>query len=458
MSRGDWGDRLRRKSRDWDSMGKDIVPDAKTLIVHSARRDGSPRRKRAMGWPQGQRLLSAHLGKQMEEMRSQRRFRLKSVQKLYLVCYYVIPSVHEWKSWVSNMYSAGLEADVASESWLQELISSHVNGNQGSFPLEHPHGDIELDDAFDICPDEFVYAVPPFSLQPDEIYSPWIQAGTEKMIPRDLGIFQYTAPGDQVDSLILKENETVPWLCGPGSNFDSDSFLDPWALERVSSVNMLMDPPHCQPFQSPHASQESGSYSPDDPSFLDNFEAGPSFGCSCYEQAMSELVRCGLKGLSSIDELLNCQKELLLQTENILQCEMCSQSEAQANLLMVIVVTIDSLLTTLDSTASGKCAIDDGVSPVGRKSERERGCSFVSQIDACPLLVGGFRVPMEEKTSFVRQVLQARLSMLLLTIRRIRVCMQQHLTLSSSRGRLLMILETDRRLQLIMMKIKMSVG
>lgn len=458
MSRGDWGDRLRRKSRDWDSMGKDIVPDAKTLIVHSARRDGSPRRKRAMGWPQGQRLLSAHLGKQMEKMRSQRRFRLKSVQKLYLVCYYVIPSVHEWKSWVSNMYSAGLEADVASESWLQELISSHVNGNQGSFPLEHPHGDIELDDAFDICPDEFVYAVPPFSLQPDEIYSPWIQAGTEKMIPRDLGIFQYTAPGDQVDSLILKENETVPWLCGPGSNFDSDSFLDPWALERVSSVNMLMDPPHCQPFQSPHASQESGSYSPDDPSFLDNFEAGPSFGCSCYEQAMSELVRCGLKGLSSIDELLNCQKELLLQTENILQCEMCSQSEAQANLLMVIVVTIDSLLTTLDSTASGKCAIDDGVSPVGRKSERERGCSFVSQIDACPLLVGGFRVPMEEKTSFVRQVLQARLSMLLLTIRRIRVCMQQHLTLTSSRGRLLMILETDRRLQLIMMKIKMSVG
>lgn len=87
MFRGDWEGQLRRKSRTWGSMGKGIVLDAKTLIVHSARRDESPRRKRAMGWPQGQRLLPGHLGKQMEKIKSQRRFLLKSVQKLYLVCY-----------------------------------------------------------------------------------------------------------------------------------------------------------------------------------------------------------------------------------------------------------------------------------------------------------------------------------------------------------------------------------
>jgi hypothetical protein len=36
--------------------------------------------------------------------------------------------------------------------------------------------------------------------------------------------------------------------------------------------------------------------------------------------------------------------------------------------------------------------------------------------------------------------------------------MQQHLTAALSRGRLLMIMETDRRLQLVMMKIKMAVN
>jgi hypothetical protein len=160
---------------------------------------------------------------------------------------------------------------------------------------------------------------------------------------------------------------------------------------------------------------------------------------------------------------LACQKELLLQIEAILQCKMCSQSDAQANMLMVVIVTIDSLLTSLDAAAtSNKAGTQDEASAIGtqdgRRNQKNMGGGFKSHIDACPLLVGRFRVPAEEKMCFIRQVLQSRLSMLMIMIRRIRACMQQHLASALSRGRLLMIMETDRRLQLIMMKVKMAVG
>lgn len=190
-------------------------------------------------------------------------------------------------------------------------------------------------------------------------------------------------------------------------------------------------------------------------------------GCSCYKRVMGQLVKSGLRpganGCSNIDGLLACQKELVIQTEAILQCKMCSQSENQANMLMVVIVATDSVLTMLDTAVTPSRAgcydetIESREAAPGRK-QRDVGAGFKSHVDACPLLVGGFPVPAEEKACFIRQVLQARLSMLLLAVRRIRVCMQQHLTAALSRGRLLMIMETDRRLQLVMMKIKMAVN
>lgn len=352
----------------------------------------------------------------------------------------------------------GLEADMSSENWLQELISTHVNGNQGSFPVDLPYADVDLDDAFDICPNEVAYMGPPFPLQPADIYPSWVPVGAETIFEGELGLFPNSTVYDQLKSQVMKEHEPAPWLSAESPMIDAEPFSDTWHMDRVPSVNILVDPANqYEPFQSPQASHDS-SYSPEDPGVLPTLEETSRFGCGCYKQTVGELVQAGLKGSLSMDEILNCQKELLLQTEAILQCRMCSQSEAQANLLMVIVVAMDSLLTTIDSTATiAKSCVNEGVIP-GVRGKSELGCSFKSQIDACPLFVGGLRVPAEEQSSFIRQVLQARLSMMLTTVRRIRVSIQQHLAAASSRGRILMIIETERRLQLTIMRIKMSGG
>lgn len=302
---------------------------------------------------------------------------------------------------------------------------------------------------------------PPFSLQPADIYPSWVPDRAAAVLERDLGLFRSTSQ-DQIEPQILKEHQPTPWPCDQSPMVDAEPFFDPWHIDRGSSVNILTDPTsHYDPFHSPQASHDSSSYSAEDgaTSILPALDEAPSLSCGCYKQTIGELIRADLRGASGIDEILTCQKELLLQTEAILQCRMCSQSEAQANLLMVIIVAIDSLLTAIDSTAvSASSCVNDGVVPVGARGKNEFGCSFKSPVDACPLFVGGLRVPAEEKSCFIRQVLQARLSMMLMTIRRARVCMQQHLATTSSRGRHLMIIETERRLQLTMMNLKMVGG
>ncbi|TQB71718.1 hypothetical protein MPDQ_007299 [Monascus purpureus] len=183
------------------------------------------------------------------------------------------------------------------------------------------------------------------------------------------------------------------------------------------------------------------------------------FNCQCY-------------GLAS-RELLQIQLGLQHLADTVLQCGICSKT--QANLLMIIVVCVDSLIAMLETTVFTRSSRSLGLGLLGVDLENHtddgfanaaigrEGCSngsshtgpFKSQINTCPLLVGNFRVPLDEKNSFIRQVLHARLSILLATVRKIRQCMQQMLAASSSRGRLIMIMETDRRVQLVMMKIKM---
>ncbi|KAJ5183934.1 hypothetical protein N7492_001550 [Penicillium capsulatum] len=237
--------------------------------------------------------------------------------------------------------------------------------------------------------------------------------------------------------------------------------LDPWHFDRVSSMNILIDPASqngC--FESPRASHDASSCSPEDVDVFPAPKESHNFLCGCYKQAVTELERLGLKGrASSMDEILTCQKEWLLQAEAILQCRMCSQSEAQANVLMVLVVAIDSLLSMVDSMAIfSKSGVDEGFNSAGARVKNEPSGRFKPQVEACPLFVGGLRIAADETLCFICQVLKTRLSMMLSMIRRIRGCMQQHLARTSSRGRFLMIIETERRLQLIIMKVKMTAG
>lgn len=296
----------------------------------------------------------------------------------------------------------------------------------------------------------------------------WNSGLLQPMLEHGFLAFQHSVTVGQPEPSVYEEVSTIPWLQGLQDGLDAAAFQDPWANDRLMTADILIDTidQWAKP-QTIERSHRCDAYSPvDSPSALDGVS---DFGCGCYKHAMGEMLRFGTKsdmyGFSTIDSILACQKELLLQTDTILRCKLCSQSETQANMLMIIVVTIDGLLTSLDATASStKAFTQDETSLTGSElgSKRETSCStstgFKSHIDACSLQVGGFQVPGEEKAWFVRQVFQARLSNLLCAIRRIRAYMQQHLAAALSRGRLMMIMETDRRLQLILMKVKMAIG
>lgn len=345
-----------------------------------------------------------------------------------------------------------------------------MNWSTGNFTLENPY-EMEPDDTFDSFTKCFRQAGPS-RYQTTDLFLPSPPMGSDQILVHtnlegDLNPFQHSVSNEQLGSSFVTEPSVASWAYGSNTTLDVHILPDSWSANRVSPTSFLIDPANNFPaFESPGASHESEEFSPEALDLLSALGGTLYLDCSCYKQATGELLRSGIKshpsGITSIDNTLARQKELLLQAEAILQCKVCSQSEAQANMFMVIIVTIDSLLTSLEGAATAsKAGTQAKLSPVGVQDERTNknhvAGGFKSHIEACPLLVGGFRVPMEEKISFVRQMLQARLSMLLMMIRRISACMQQHLASALSRGRLLMIMETDRRLQLIMMKVKMAV-
>lgn len=344
---------------------------------------------------------------------------------------------------------------------------TRTNWSAGNFIYEN-HYEMESEDAFDGFAD-CIEQTEPSVYYTNDLFQPSPPMGLDPIMAHtnldgDFNSFNHPVPIEQLVSPFASGSSIASWKYSSNTALDGCIWSDSQALNRVPSTSFLIDAANiARSFESPRPSHDSDELSQGAPDFTD----GPQYlGCSCYKQAIVEFLRPGIKadsgGISSIDNILACQKNLLLQTEAILQCELCSQSEAQPNLLMVIVVTIDSLLTSLDAATSSNAGNEDEISARGgddgHRAHMDIVGGFRSHIDACPLSVGGFRVPADEKMCFVRQMLHGRLSRLMIMIRRIRACMQQHLASALSRGRLLMIMETDRRLQLIMMKVKMAVG
>ncbi|KAF3391645.1 hypothetical protein F1880_007923 [Penicillium rolfsii] len=364
------------------------------------------------------------------------------------------------------------DLDLSSGNWIQELISNRIVGSLDNAASEYLYADIDLEASLDPLPEFLPHCAPPVTYQPSDVYLS-SQSAVQTLssaymsLERDFKASRHdSTQEDFADTLVFNDTDPHIWSYKSGS-LDFQSFQEPWDFDMIPPTNFLAEQTdHRFTFHSPTGSHDSEGYSPDNVDLLAESDVSSNLGCSCYKHVMGQLVKLGLRpganGCSNIDGLLACQKQLVVLTEAILQCKICSQSESQANMLMIVIVTVDSFLTMLDTAVTQSRAgcfvtTDSREAAVCRK-QREVGAGFKSHMDACPLLVGGFPVPAEEKACFIRQVLQARLSILLLAVRRIRVSMQQHLTAALSRGRLLMIMETDRRLQLVMMRIKMAVN
>lgn len=360
------------------------------------------------------------------------------------------------------------DVEFASKHWLQEL-SAQVDWDC-KIAFEQTYGADDLVDSLELSSDspsilDQASAYEGVAENFSALSAGWDSSFLNQMPEDGVFTFQRSVAIGQQDLPVSAESSAMPWLHAVQGEFDAASFHDPWANDRVMPADVLIDPvdqwTQIQMIEQRHKSEV------DSPLGSSIILGGVSdLGCDCYKYAMGELLRsgtkCDMNGICSIDNILASQKELLRQTEAILSCKLCSQSETQANMLMVIVVTVDSLLTSLDTTASSAKTLTHDRPSAGQpmRLAKEKTCTtgFKSQIDGCPLQIGEFHVPADEKAWFIRQAFQARLSNLLGTIRRIRLYMQQHLPAALSRGRLMMIMETDRRLQLILMKVKMAIG
>ena len=363
------------------------------------------------------------------------------------------------------------EFQFLSDNWLHEMMPAGIDQDPLNPRLDSLCDDIDIIDTFHTASECTRHPVSMMLQHEADVQLSCLPTESEMALTqvRLDGDFQRLPKlVDSQASPASKQTLAKPWPNEPALKLNVQSIQDCWTLDEIGAMNIpIALSNEYNQFQSPRASQESDHFSDGDPENAAALDKLPISSCTCYRHAMTELLRSGLRGnrngFSSIDGILNCQKDVIIQTESILQCQVCSQTELQANMLMLVIVTIDSLLTSIDATATlARAGADDEstISRVPRRISRQKEAEggLKSHIDACPLFVGEFSVPPDEKVCFIRQVLQARLSMLLITIRRIRTCMQRHLTRPISRGRLLMIMETDRRLQLIMMRTKMAVG
>lgn len=175
--------------------------------------------------------------------------------------------------------------------------------------------------------------------------------------------------------------------------------------------------------------------------------------CNCHEITIRELVKIescvrSLSAACAIETLLKCQNVLKDLAQRLLQCSLCSNT--QSHLLVMIVLVLDSLLTSFEGYMFAKNGLLESAT-----GSTDSAIAFKAQVECCQLSIGDFQVPAQDKVCFIKYVLHSRLSALLGTIRQIKMRAQQSFTSSFSKGRLVMIMETDRRLQLLMMKIKL---
>ncbi|KAK6835266.1 hypothetical protein RU639_002150 [Aspergillus parasiticus] len=198
------------------------------------------------------------------------------------------------------------------------------------------------------------------------------------------------------------------------------------------------------------------------------------YQCQCHDHIARDLMLLNISASRTwptvtIDSILKCQQILQQLTDTILECAICCKT--RVNLLMIVIVSIDSLVTALETITSVDSGVWDGVlveyhdsrlreygqeisNGAANRRYKNANFHFKAQVEECPLFVGGFPVPSEEKFVFVKQILHARLCGLSSIIGRIQRCTEEILALPSSFGRLSMISETNRRVQLVMTKMK----
>ncbi|OGM47668.1 AflR-like C6 transcription factor [Aspergillus bombycis] len=260
------------------------------------------------------------------------------------------------------------------------------------------------------------------------------------------------------------KRDSIAWPQTVPSSTESDSARLPTASDHLNPL--ITSKGQRRTHEYSHSSEGPG---------LATTITARQYQCQCHDHIARDLMLLNISASRTwptvtIDSILKCQQILQQLTDTILECAICCKT--RVNLLMIVVVSIDSLVTALETITSVDSGVWDGVFVEyhesrlreygqeglnGAASRRYKNANFhfKAQVEECPLLVGGFPVPSEEKFAFVKQVLHARLCGLSSIIGRIQRCTEEILALPSSWGRLSMITETNRRVQSVMTKMKL---
>ncbi|GAB1201662.1 hypothetical protein APSETT445_000245 [Aspergillus pseudonomiae] len=214
------------------------------------------------------------------------------------------------------------------------------------------------------------------------------------------------------------KRDSIAWPQTVPSSTESDSARLPTTSE------------HLNPLITSKGQRRTHEYnhSSEGPGFATTITAR-QYQCQCHDHIARDLMLLNISASRTwptvtIDSILKCQQILQQLTDTILECAICCKT--RVNLLMIVVVSIDSLVTALETITSVDSGVWDGVFVEYHESRlREYGQEslngaanrrykngnfhFKAQVEECPLLVGGFPVPSEEKFTFVKQVLHARL-------------------------------------------------
>ncbi|KAL4960864.1 Zn(II)2Cys6 transcription factor domain-containing protein [Aspergillus stella-maris] len=194
-----------------------------------------------------------------------------------------------------------------------------------------------------------------------------------------------------------------------------------------------------------------------------------------HDQAIGDLIRVysytSQPGSTiAIDSILTCQRVLQQLTETMLQCRGCAR--IKVNDLMMVMLSIENLIIALDTITAAENDVVERLFPehFGSLAQEYRADSALTsharrfkggsvqlkkQLDACPLIIGGFCVPSEEKCVFVKRMLQRRLAGLQRTVQRIQVYAQEFLASSTSTGKMLTMKDIYEKLQLVTVRLKM---
>ncbi|KAJ6086499.1 hypothetical protein N7467_005413 [Penicillium canescens] len=232
---------------------------------------------------------------------------------------------------------------------------------------------------------------------------------TIHIVDRGLNFAKVAAPNTQTTSYFPGV------LCTAGTFISNEEEVfhptqDPWRVPGMPPSNIFSSPMDTGSMDQSLSSEESDSESLS--------ECTSSLRCDCHELASSEVVRA-LESKSTRRMLFHLGR-VQQQAEKILECPFCSVSKSRANVFILIVMAIDTVLPILEMTATSANVSVDGEVRSGRGEVVD-----LSQSRAC----------LSNLSFVVRRICKVLLSA------------------SPSDGQLALAEETDRRLRLIIQLI-----